>query len=354
VRPRSYWNLASVRAVVPGQIGNNAVFEPIAPGFAQYPKDSYELVFGKAQALDPDANQVTVTTNTGESRTIPYDALVIATGSRYKDNMPWKEVGTTEETKAKLDSLRSQISSAKSILVAGGGTTGIEVVSEIAFEYGKKGKDVYFVIDKPFSLDDKWREDVRKNITAEVEKLGGKVIPSTRVTSARPDPSAAGRHELELTDKDGKTRKMTVDAYLPTVGMVPNSEFVPAKLRDDAGLVFQDETLRVPGYDNLFVVGDVGNLEVSTAFKADQQLVHLSKNLQKWLVGGGGKTTLDKYVVDTKLVGAVTLGRSRGTGQFGGWKLFSLMVYFMKGKHMGTDYNKDFAAGKRTISVKAW
>jgi apoptosis-inducing factor 2 len=101
------------------------------------------------------------------------------------------------------------------------------------------------------------------------------------VTSAQSDPTADGRHEVELTDKNGKTRKLTVDAYLPTVGIVPNSEFVPAKLRNDAGLVFQDETLRVPGYDNLFVIGDVGNLEVSTAVKADIQLVHLSKNLQK-------------------------------------------------------------------------
>jgi apoptosis-inducing factor 2 len=140
---------------VPGQFGNKAVFSPIAPEFTQYPKDSFEFVAGKAQALDADANQVTVATNVGTSRTIVYNTLVIATGSRYKDNIPWKEVGTTEETKAKLDYLRAQIASTKSVLVAGGGTTGIEVVSEITFEFGKKGKDVYFVINKPLPLDDR-------------------------------------------------------------------------------------------------------------------------------------------------------------------------------------------------------
>ncbi|KAH6686264.1 hypothetical protein F5X68DRAFT_208641 [Plectosphaerella plurivora] len=347
-----YWSLASVRAVVPGQFDDSKVFEPIEPQFAQYPKGSFEFVAGKAQTLDADSNKVTVVTNDGVSRTIDYDALVIATGTRYKNDMPWKGMGTTEETKAKLAALRSQLSSAKSILVAGGGTSGIELVSEIAFEFGKK-KDITFVIDKPLPLDDQWRQDVRKNVTAEIEKLGAKVISSTRVTSAQPDPSAAGRQQLVLTDNNGKTSNLTVDAYLPTIGMIPNNEFVPAKLLDNNGLVFQDETLRVPGYKNLFVAGDIGNLDISTGFKAELQLQHLSKSLQKWFVNGSD-TVLDKYVVDPKLVGAVTLGRSRGTGQFGTWKLFSFMVYYMKGKFMGTDYHKDFVAGKRTIQVKNW
>lgn len=339
---------------MPGQFPNEAVFTPIAPEFAQYPKDSWELVTGKAEALDADTNQITVKTNAGASRTIPYDALVIATGSRDRNAMPWKGLDTTEETKASLDTLRAQIKSAKSILVAGGGSTGIELVGEIAFEFAKKGKDVYLVTDKALPLDDNWREDLRRDIKNEVEKLGAKVIPSTRVTAATAvSGGSEGRRELVLTEAGGKTRNMTVDVYLPTAGMVPNSEFVPAKLRNDAGYVFQDETLRVPGYDNLFVVGDVGSLEASTGYKADLQLVHLSKNLQKWFVDGTS-ATFDKYVPETKVMAAVTLGRSRGAGQFGTWKVLSLLVWFMKGRRMGTEYNKELVAGKRTITAKNW
>lgn len=305
---------------------------------------------GRAESLEAEANQVTVTTNLGDRRTIPYDALVIATGARANDNMPWKEVGTTEDTKNRLHALQDQIKSAKTILIAGGGTTGSEVVGEVAFEFAAKGKEVYWVINKPLPLDDTWRQDVRQIVKKEAEKLGVKVISSTRVTGARPDPSAKGRQEIELTEAGGKTRKLTVDAYLPTTGAKPNSAFVPAELRDDAGFVFQDETLRLPGYDNIFVVGDVGNLEVMTAYKADLQLAHTSRNMQKWFVGG----TLDKYTPDDKIVSAVTVGRSRGTGQFGAWKMPSLMVWFLKGRYLGTDYNKDLVAGKRTIQVKGW
>ncbi|KAK1967218.1 FAD/NAD(P)-binding domain-containing protein [Colletotrichum sublineola] len=347
VTPNSehYWNLASVRGVVPGQFGDDVLFQPIAPGFAQYPEDSYELVFGKAETLSEDKNTVVVVTNDGARRTIAYDAVVVATGTRAKEGMPWKEVGTTEETKRALDSVRRQVADAKTIVVAGGGITGAETVGEIGFEYNGK-KDVYFVFNDNLPLGEPFTENVRKSALNELRKMNVKTIPNTKVTSVSTGPD--GRKTLQLTDKSGETTTLETDAYVPTVGSIPNTSFLPASMLDAQGYVNQDASLRVPGHDNIFVVGDVGNLEDGYGRIADLQTQYAVKSIQAQLTGAPRPAD---YVADPKVLAGITLGRSRATGQMGTWKLPSLAIWLFKGRYMGTDYSKDFAAGKRTLTV---
>lgn len=42
-----------------------------------------------------------------------------------------------EDTKNKLHKIQEQVKAAKSIVVVGGGVTGIETAAELGFEYGK-------------------------------------------------------------------------------------------------------------------------------------------------------------------------------------------------------------------------
>ena len=70
-----YWNVASVRGILPDQFGDDKLFLPIAPTFAKYPSNQYELVRGVAERVDPDKNAVEVRGNDGSARTIQYDEL---------------------------------------------------------------------------------------------------------------------------------------------------------------------------------------------------------------------------------------------------------------------------------------
>ncbi|KAJ0161360.1 Apoptosis-inducing factor 1 [Colletotrichum tanaceti] len=344
-----YWNIASVRGVVPGQFGDDKLFQPIAPEFAKYPEESYELVFGKAETLSDDKKTVVVKTNDGAHRTIAYDAVVIATGTRSKDNMPWKEVGTTEETKQALASLRKQIADAKTIVVAGGGTTGVETVGEIGFEFNGK-KDVYLVYSSHLPLVEPFNDTVRKAALNELHKMNVKTIPDTKVTGV--SAGADGRKTLELTDKSGKTTTLQADAYVPTTGNIPNTSFLPASMLDKHGYVNQDTSLRLPGHEDIFVVGDVGNLEAGLARLVDQQTQHVVKSIQAHFTGASRPAD---YVVETRVLGGVTIGRDRATGQMGSWKLPSIVIWLFKGRYLGTDQAKGIAAGKRTILVtKNW
>ncbi|POR36299.1 Pyridine nucleotide-disulfide oxidoreductase, FAD/NAD(P)-binding domain protein, partial [Tolypocladium paradoxum] len=53
-----YWNIASVRAVIPRAVKDEALLQPIAPGLAQYPPGSVEFVVGAATGLDARAKTV--------------------------------------------------------------------------------------------------------------------------------------------------------------------------------------------------------------------------------------------------------------------------------------------------------
>jgi NADH dehydrogenase FAD-containing subunit len=70
-----YWNLASVRGILPNMMGDDKLFHEIAPAFAKYPSDQYELVTGVAEKVDPETNAVEVRGNDGSARTIHYDEL---------------------------------------------------------------------------------------------------------------------------------------------------------------------------------------------------------------------------------------------------------------------------------------
>ncbi|EHK27436.1 uncharacterized protein TRIVIDRAFT_63189, partial [Trichoderma virens Gv29-8] len=338
-----HWPIAMPRVIVPGQLPDDKAMIDLRPFFNEYPTDKFEFVQGTASALDPASNTVDVLLSSGASRTINYHTLVVATGTSSKDNMPWKAMGDTEQTKSRLRELQEQIKSAKTIVIVGGGQTGSETAGELGFEYSKEGrKEVYFIYNDTLPLAPPIMDSVRKQTKTELEKLKVKLIPNTKVTAV---DYSGNDTILTLTSSDGKTKTLTTQAYIPTTGGTPNSSFVPPSLLDSNGYIVQTKSLQAKGYDNIFVLGDVGNLEDSKAGVADAQTVHLIKALPIHLKGGA----MPIYTPSTKVMVGITLGRSRGTGQMGSFKVFSFLIHYAKGRFLGTDYCHLIAAGKKTL-----
>ncbi|KAL7931226.1 hypothetical protein V8C35DRAFT_310723 [Trichoderma chlorosporum] len=338
-----HWPVAMPRVVVPGQLPDDKAMIDLRPHFKEYPADKFEFVQGTASAMDPASNTVDVLLSSGASRTINYHTLIVATGTSSRDNMPWKAMGDTEQTKARLHELQDQIKNAKTIVVVGGGQTGSETAGELGFEYSKDGrKEVYFIYNDALPLAPPLMDSVRKATKTELEKLKVKLVPNTKVTAVE---YSGNDTILTLTSSDGKTKTLTTQAYLPTTGGVPNSSFVPENLLDSDGYIMQTKSLQAKGYDNIFVLGDVGNLEDSKAGVADAQTVHLIKALPIHLKGGA----MPAYTPSTKIFVGITLGRSRATGQMGSFKVFSFLIHYAKGRFLGTDYAHLIAAGKKTL-----
>lgn len=340
------WPIAMPRVIVPGQMSEDKVMVPLEAHFNEYPAEVFQFVLGKAINLDPEGNIVTVQVSSGESRDISYDTLVVATGASSRDGMPWKIVESTQKTKEKIFKLRGDIERAQTIVVAGGGATGSETAGELGFEYSKHGKkEVYLVHNGSYPLSPEMLESARKQAKVELENLNVKLIPHTTVTKV----TVEGENTiLELTSADGTTRTLTTQAYIPATGVTPNTAFAPTSMVNSRGYIKQTKTLNAEGYANVFVLGDVGSLEASKSQLADAQCVHLIRALPDHLLKG---TPIPEYKLDTKDVYAVTLGRSKATGQMGGWKLPSFLIWFVKGRSLFTDMVEGWAAGRKTSSA---
>lgn len=345
-----YWNLASVRGILPDQVPDDKLFFPIAPTFQSYPaKDRFEFIVGKAEALDPTARTVKVSAEGGE-RELTYDTLIIATGAAFRGELPFKNLATTDATKASLHAMQAAIKAAKSVVVAGAGHTGSEIAGELGETYAANGvKEITVIAESSLPLATPATPSVRQALAASLKNMKIKVITSARVTSVTDGAEGKGK-VLEVTKEDGTKETINTDVYIPAFGVVPNSQFAPKDMLDSSGYFKQTNELKVEGYDNIFVVGDAGNLQPATAKTVEEQITHMSKALPAHLAG----QKLPPYKVDTKVMFAVSLGRGGGIGQLGSFKLFSMVVKYAKARHLGTDYAGEFAAGKRTMMSKSW
>jgi NADH dehydrogenase FAD-containing subunit len=249
-----YWNMASVRAVVTeAHLQDSQLFSPLSQILSRYPQDSYELVIGTVTASDFVCKTVTVSQD--EDRKISYDHLVIATGARTatgRENhpTPWKADGSYEEVLELLHSTADKISRASHIVVAGAGPTGCEVAGEIAFDNPSRQtrKDIVLLGADPEVLRG---DSIAASTRAELEKLGVQIRTGTRVESVK----EVGGDKTEVVLEGGET--IVTDLYLPTMGLVPNSDFVDGMYKDEKGWVVVDECLSVKGAEGVWAAGDV-------------------------------------------------------------------------------------------------
>jgi NADH dehydrogenase FAD-containing subunit len=343
-----YWNLASVRAVLPGKLAEDKYTWPIPEAFAKYPSDKFEFVAGKAETLNPDTNSVVVALNDGTQRNLEYHTVIVCTGSDPLDGMPWKTVGTSQKTKAAIAQLQEQIKNAKSIVVGGAGATGVEFAGELGAEYAKPGtKSVTIVSSDPLPLEARIMQSTRETTKKELEKLKVKFVADTKITAVA---DADGQKVLELTNKDGSKTTLKADLFVPTYGMSFNTQFAPAAMLDANKKLNQDKYLRSPQYKNVFVLGDVGNLQPPQAAAAGTQVGHIITQLEPYLKTG----KVEEYKFEDKIMFGVSIGPNRGTGQMGTMKPLSLLIWWFKGRYLGTNYAKDFATGLKGPLGKAW
>jgi NADH dehydrogenase FAD-containing subunit len=339
-----YWNIAAPRAAIPGQFNDEQVFYAIPPAFAKYPAHRFEFVHGNVVAWRPDNSTVDVVLHQGLEREIVYHTLVVATGSDYSAGMPWKLIGTTQETKTALDKLRSDVKKADSIVVGGGGPTGVEFAGELGYEYAKaRNKKVTLIMSDPLPLDSRVRDATRIAAKKELEKLNVIIIADARVTKVR-DNNVGGKI-IELTKSDGTQETLETDLFTPTWGVKFNTSFAPPSLQESNGRLKVTKTLRSPGYNNVFLVGDCANMDSYAAMVREKQVRYLASALGQYFKGAN----LDEFIPQEKIGMTVAIGRSRGVGDVLGLNMWSFFVWYFKGRHMCTNISAEYVAGDKLI-----
>lgn len=197
------------------------------------------------------------------------------------------------------------------------------------------------------------RDDVRLMAARELAELKINIVVNTRVMNVTTTPT--GKQSLELvtitTKNEMATNILETDLYIPAFGIQPNTGFIPTTMLDTDGRVKVDrETLQAIDHTVIFALGDACNFEASKGKYADAQVRFLAPALQERLAG----RHMPIYKASETLVFAVTIGRLRGTGQVGSWRLWGWIVRFSIDKHLGTDYASEIAAGNRTMTQTNW
>lgn len=347
-----YWNVAAPRAVVsPELLGKNHtdLFLPFLPAFEKYSAGRFTFVQGKAVSSNPASNTVTVQTCTDDAKAgasrevvLSYTHLIVATGSREASgSWGFKATGngTHTDTRAAIAATRSLLEAARSIVVSGAGTTGVEVVGEIASYFEGQGKQITLVSSsaQPLAV---VREAVGKAARYHLEKMGVQIRDNAKVTR---ETKITGTG-TELVLSTGET--ITADLHISTWGIAPNTGFLTKELLDRAGWVTTDKYMRTPAYSNVWALGDVthwGNRKLTT-IEAMHNIVAV--NLLA-VINGKSEADLKEYKHKDDLLLIVPMGAKfgRATAYLFGMKIWGWLAWLLKGKTYMIESNRPIADG---------
>lgn len=129
--PYNVYMLAAARMVVTAEKNLDSTetggFVPLNKLFQ--PEDAGRVVQGKVTRVTEDHLEL------ADGGSVPYDYLVLATGSRWPGPMDF-DFTSDEETRSHLSSWRGRIASAKNIVVVGGGPAGLGTLLGLLPEFG--------------------------------------------------------------------------------------------------------------------------------------------------------------------------------------------------------------------------
>jgi apoptosis-inducing factor 2 len=221
--------------------------------FSRYRRlDGMSVVHGLITTVDTERHTVHVRTIDGSDRALPYDALVIASGV---SNGFWREphLETLDEVNRRIDRDAAQLAAARSVAIVGGGATGVSAASNLKERYPTTDVHLFFSREQPLPG---YHPKVRQTITSRLIRQGVTLHPEHR---ARVPAGFAGeRLTTEPVEWETGQPPFQADVVLWSVGRQrPNAGFLPAAMLDPDGYVRVDAHLRVPGFANVFAVGDV-------------------------------------------------------------------------------------------------
>ncbi|CAD0113376.1 unnamed protein product [Aureobasidium uvarum] len=344
-------------------------FYDISNNFKGYKPEDFTFLRGKATGLDTTRRTVTIQ-HTGldkcKETELPYHALILATGTKAHLPILSLQGGGHEEVLEALSDLHDKLACAKSIIVGGGGPSGVELAGEIGeFVNGTtrwfkqkptRPKTQVILLCGSKKLLPVLRPALAKQAEAYLARVGVSVKYSSRIEST--EKLGDGHTKLNL----GNGETLVSDLYLPATGVTPMTEYIPYELLDDRGYVkTNQETLRVDEAGlRVYAIGDVGNHSRGGILDIYEAIPVLMTNLQRDLLAAhedvNTKPTGDdrKYKKNASETQLVPIGRSKGVGAFNGNRLPTLMVHMIKGRDYLSSAAVEIVTGTKWNKQSGW
>ncbi|MFG2641160.1 NAD(P)/FAD-dependent oxidoreductase [Streptomyces sp. NPDC048370] len=207
-----------------------------------------ELKLAKVTAVDVDRKTVTVAAANGHEREqLAYDTLVHALGSGWNDGGVPGTAEHAHEISSRPGALRlrdrlAALDAGRTVVVVGGGLTGLEAATEIA----EARPDLDVALAARGALGDWLSEKGRSHLRKVVDGLGITVHENTAVDAVEAD---------RLTTADGRTVPADVTVWTTGFAVHPIAAATSLELADD-GRITVDATMRSVSHPDVYAVGD--------------------------------------------------------------------------------------------------
>jgi NADH dehydrogenase len=218
-------------------------------------------VQGSAETVDTKAREVGIATSAGKRKKLSYDRLVVATGSRlFRPNIPGlAEHGFSVDSLDDAIALdkhlhgladRPAVNGRDTVVVAGGGFTGIEAATEmpgrLRENLGNDAKPRVIIVERNAAIAPDMGEGARPVIEDALKQLG----VETRLGAGVASLDASG-----VTLSNGEHIETETVIWAAGIRAAPLTAQIPGE-RDNFGGLLVDRDLRVPGVAGVFATGD--------------------------------------------------------------------------------------------------
>ena len=242
---------------------------------------------------------------------IEADYVVLATGSSYPFPAKYSSY-RSGVAKARLEQLHENLSRARSAMIVGGGTVGIELTGELANAF--PGLDITIVESSDQILGTPGYTDaLRDEISEQLATLGVRVVTGSELAYLPPQNVGDLGHFMVQT-KNGEV--IEADLWFQCYGARANTGFLIGSdyesVMNPNGTIRVDATMQVVDHPNVYAVGDLTDVrESKRADAARQQARVVIANITAQIEG----ETPDALYEPTKEWVILPLGPNMGASQ---------------------------------------
>lgn len=257
-----------------------------------------DFIKGAAQTIDVQQKQVDYRDADGALQTCNYDKLVLATGSglalpntpgvaEHAFNVDQIEQAVRLENHLKSLAERPVSKARNTVVVAGGGFTGIETATEMPARLrailGEQADIEVIIVDRGDKVGGSMGAEIARSIAEASEELGVRWQLSSSVVAV---------DEQGVTLADGQRIEASTVVWTTGVRASALTEQIPAE-RDHLGRLHVDAHLQVLGQPDIFATGDVayaasddiGNHALMTCQHAISLGRHAGNNVAAQILG---------------------------------------------------------------------
>lgn len=318
LRDAFHHNPASLRAAVQSGFAKKT-FIPFKETFGE------SFVQGRVVKVDTCSRIVAL----DDGKEVGYTHLILCTGTDGPFPGKFNKPASYHTAIEQYENFVKEIQAAESVLVIGGGSTGVEMAAEVKTEY--PDKKVVLIHSRVALADPELLSSVRQEAKDVLLQKGVELILGQKVSNLKDLQCNVLQKDMVVTTDKGL--EIPTDFIICCTGNKINSGAYSATMGEclaEDGALKVNEHLQVRGFERVYAVGDCAHLkEPKMAYHAGLHAGVAVTNIINSIVG---KPLVSYQTGNVTML--LAMGRDDGVGQFNGYRVPRFLVTQGKSKSL--------------------